>query len=168
VIFLFGWLSFQTSTRTFYENIHAYFKLLGFPVWSKCGNQWHEERHPFESQHRSSFLEFNVPQKGRKGSSHLFIPNVPRHGPPTFSPVQVNLGEILFGFFTGIFPANRVRNATASASVSAKDSPVRPARNAGIAGPRIWTKGRAQNPIKNTMAIAAAICEPPEPFLFMP
>ena len=56
----------------------------------KCGNQWHDECHPFEIQHRSSFLEFNVPQQGRAGSSHIFSLNVPRHGPPTSSPVQVN------------------------------------------------------------------------------
>src|SRR5437667_10016989 len=41
----------------------------------------------------------------------LTIPSAPRHGPPTSSPVQVNLGNSSAGFFTVELPANRVRDA---------------------------------------------------------
>jgi hypothetical protein len=55
-------------------------------------------------------------QRGRCALSYIH-PNAPRHGPPTSSPVQVNLGSSRAGSFTVEFPANRVRGATTSGSV---------------------------------------------------
>jgi hypothetical protein len=45
----------------------------------------------------------------------LIIPNVSTLGPPTSRAVQVNLGSSQAGCFTVDLPANRVRDATASA-----------------------------------------------------
>ena len=64
-----------------------------------------------------SFLEFAALQRGRCVLTYIH-PNVSTQGPPTSSVVQVNLGNFLSGFFTGKFPANRVRGATTSGSVN--------------------------------------------------
>jgi len=53
----------------------------------------------------------------RRGHCDNIDPNAPRHGPPTFSPVQVNLGNSSAGYITVKLAANRVRGATASGFV---------------------------------------------------
>ena len=70
----------------------------------------------FGSGADGNFLEFAALQHGRCAISCIH-PNAPRHGPPTSSPVQVNLGDSTAGLFTVESPANRVRGATAAGYV---------------------------------------------------
>ncbi len=97
---------------------------------------------------------------GKANSSHLFIPNVPRHGPPTSSPVQVNLGKMLFGYFTGISPANRVRNATTPALSAQSVAAFTPSATSELISPARWWPGTiratADDFCKAAIAVASA------------
>ena len=61
------------------------------------------QSHLFENQHRSSFLEFDGLATWAGASISYIHPNASSHGPPTSSPVQVNLGDAYAGSFTVSF-----------------------------------------------------------------
>ncbi|HLX70604.1 MAG TPA: hypothetical protein VKV04_13340 [Verrucomicrobiae bacterium] len=50
---------------------------LDTPTLANVATNGMTKRHPLENQYRISFLEFNVPQHRRKGSSPCIHPNVP-------------------------------------------------------------------------------------------
>jgi hypothetical protein len=71
------------------------------------------KRHPLENQHRSSFTLLTCPVP-KERSFHLSFRTSQRTGHPHPALSRSTPGDFSFGSFTENFPANRVRNATAT------------------------------------------------------